>query len=84
MTTEQQIRIGDTVEWWSQAGGFGKVKRGVVVAVVGPGQYPNTVLGRLGVAKRLRDYGMSRARTSYVVDVGGRLYWPRSVTAVTP
>lgn len=31
------MKVGDHVEWTSQAGGFKKVKRGCIVAIVPPG-----------------------------------------------
>lgn len=35
-----KFKVGDKVSWWSQSKGYGKVKRGVVVAVVPPKVQP--------------------------------------------
>jgi len=65
------FRVGDEVEWTSQAGGYRKTKRGVVMAVVPPGGLP-----------RLQDFRaetyIGRGHESYIVHVKGiGRYWPR-------
>lgn len=71
-----KFKLGDEVEWTSQAGACSTTKRGVVVEVVPAGQRPSDAkqqpVGR---------YGFSRMHESYVVDVpemspSRRRYWP--------
>lgn len=72
------FKVGDAVEWTSQAGGFARTKRGEVIEVVPPGRDPTT---------KIRDRGMYRDHESYVVRAvalgrrsGDRraTYWPRA------
>ncbi len=44
---QKQYREGETVTWWSQAGGIGRNKTGKVVAIVPAGQDPAAVAQRL-------------------------------------
>lgn len=69
------MKIGDTVEWTSQAGGYSKTKRGVIVAVVRANQSPMCV----GTFRGLDVSGMPRPHESYIVRTGprGGFYWPR-------
>lgn len=68
-----QFKIGDEVEWSTQANGYTRTKRGEVVAVVEAFHVP------------LREHkidrpGLSREHESYIVRVRGqrtRNYWPR-------
>ncbi len=81
------FKVGDTVEWTSQAGGFTKTKRGVVREVVPP-------KGRMssGMARGLSSIGSKRDHESYIVQVttgakgGVSTYWPRvsALRAATP
>jgi hypothetical protein len=73
-------RVGDRVEWTSQAGGHARTKRGVVIEVVPPGRDPTT---------KRRGAGMYRDHESYVVRAValGRAsgehsatYWPRAAS----
>jgi hypothetical protein len=66
------LKVGDRVEWTSQAAGIARTKRGVVIWVVKPGERP--VIPNFGA---VRGAGMPRNEESYVVRAGGRLYWPR-------
>ena len=74
-----KFRLGDKVQWRSQAGGYTVDKVGVVVAIVPAGADPWECLppGTSG------DFGFSRDHESYLVMRGKRpkLYWPR-VTAL--
>lgn len=71
------LKVGDTVEWTSQAGGNSRTKRGVVVAVVAAGARPNR--SKFPALHRWGGCGLPRSHQSYVVKVDGRgVYWPRS------
>jgi hypothetical protein len=49
MSDKQAIKVGDTVKWSSQAGGYCKEKTGKVIGIVQKGERPERVLGnRLG------------------------------------
>lgn len=84
-----RFNIGDRVEWESQASGTVSHKRGNVVLVVPAnvgiidhaGVYVFTPFAKkvLGGKYRASDIYRSEPRSeeSYVVDVGGKLYWPR-------
>jgi hypothetical protein len=72
-----KIKIGTTVKWGSQAGGFWTEKIGKVVAIVPPMTQVNERLRRAGENGRLREPGMARDHESYVVRIGSKLYWPR-------
>ena len=60
--------IGDIVSWTSQAGGFSKMKTGVIVDFVKPYSVPDEKY-------KLHTLSM-RKTTSYVVQVGNKYYWP--------
>ena len=62
------MQIGDTVSWSSQAGGFSKMKTGVIVEAVRPFSAPSQQYGLRTTSKR--------SSTSYVVKVGNKYYWP--------
>lgn len=73
------FKIGDKVEWTSQAGGSWSTKRGEVIEVVPP---------RMEPAIRLKGMGYPRDHESYIVRTyeiqrysgvkkESRLYWPR-------
>ena len=75
-TIYRRIGVGDTVAWWSQAGGVTTLKRGMVAAVVPALSYvhscvPDGCKLRNGPATR-------RDHESYLVKVEGckTLYWP--------
>lgn len=78
----QSFKLGDPVIWRGQSGGYTKVKAGVVVAVIKPGEMPS----RDDFLSLYRTSGISSSRlqTSYVVHVptktgkgAGTIYWPR-------
>jgi hypothetical protein len=61
------FKVGDMVEWESQAGSYWKRKRGQVWEIVPPVARPN-----------VRGVGFGRDHESYVVWVPGTgKYWPR-------
>jgi hypothetical protein len=62
------FKVGDQVEWVSQADGWSRTKQGVIVEVIPAGKRPN-----------LRGAGSARKHESYLVRVGGRVYWPRVI-----
>lgn len=70
------FKVGDLVEWDSQAGGFWKSKKGRVVEIVPPGEVPKNPL--------VRGPGLGgRPYESYVIEVPGKTvkakvqaYWP--------
>ena len=62
------MEIGDTVSWTSQAGGFSKMKTGVIVEAVLPHRSPDAKYNLQTLSKR--------SSTSYVVKVGNKYYWP--------
>ena len=66
------MKVGDVVEWTSQAGGCTRTKRGEIVAVVPARTMPDTSkVSRYGG-------GMARGHESYLVKVPGKgTYWPR-------
>jgi hypothetical protein len=72
------MKIGDEVAWTSQAQGYAKKKRGVIVAIVPPGKTPADVALPEGCA--VRGPGLlGRPEESYAVRVGTSkaLFWPR-------
>jgi hypothetical protein len=90
---EPEIKVGNNVNWRSQAAGSQTEKRGVVVAVIAGGRGSSSkaraVIARLkraGTHRSCYGGGSDRDQVSYVVEVvtGGpkarkALYWPRSV-----
>ena len=83
------MKIGDIVEWKSQAGGYSKRKRGTIVNIVpphkGPLKYIVEAKEETGAAfSSTAGHGMSRDHESYIVHVPtktgkgkGTLYWPK-------
>ena len=75
------FKVGDRVQWDSQAGGFVTTKAGEVAAVIAPGQrvwMPAGLRFRSVVgAGRVRDH------ESFIVKVGNVAYWP-SVALLRP
>ena len=69
------FKVGDMVEWSSQAGSYRKAKRGVVAEVVAVGKRPNPE--RFWQLHKHSGCGFGRNHESYVVLVGKRPYWPR-------
>lgn len=71
------FKVGQTVKWKSQAGGFSKEKVGKVVFVVRPNEIPAEVLR--GTYFKCDSSCISRGHITYLVQVGRRsnLYWPR-------
>lgn len=72
-----RFRVGDTVKWTSQAGGFTKTKQGTVVAVVPAKCAPRTCVPE-GPFKVDKCCGAPRDHESYLVRIGKRinLNWP--------
>lgn len=74
------FKRGDEVTWTSQAGGYVKKKRGVIVEVVKPERRPTNVDGdylrfRGGFGHEL--VASVRNHRSYIVKTAdGKLYWP--------
>lgn len=72
------FNLSDKVQWSSKAGGFEKVKCGVIVCVIAPGRpVPATFRAR-------GEFGLlPRSEVSYIVEVPGstknakpKFYWP--------
>lgn len=81
------MKVGDRVEWSSQAGGYKKKKTGEIIMVVNPGINARKVLlkdRKFGKLKRMFD-GWPRNHESYLVKVipgttgnaSPVVYWPR-------
>lgn len=70
------FKVGDTVEWTSQAQGSTTKKRGVVAEVVEKGKRPNRI--RFVALYKSSGCGLGRDHESYVVMVGNKPYWPRA------
>jgi hypothetical protein len=71
------FKVGDRVEWTSQAGGCTRTKAGEVLVVLSPGE-------TVGPMSKNRNPGMPRDHESYLVRVKGKgVYWPR-VSALRP
>jgi hypothetical protein len=78
------FRVGDSVSWRSQAGGYWKEKVGVVVFVVPAGVPPHHVLRSSDDFHG--DFALGgRDHETYLVQIGKskNLYWPR-VSALNP
>lgn len=69
------FKVGDTVEWSSQAWGSTTTKRGVVAEVVKAGCRPNRMM--FITLYKHGGCGLGRDHESYVVLVGKKPYWPR-------
>jgi hypothetical protein len=70
---------GDTVCWNSQANGWWAEKTGVVMALVGAGEWPHKVADQMNLRDRKFDGPGPRNHISYLVRVPGRgTYWPRT------
>ena len=68
------FKIGDKVQWTSQAQGYSKTKNGEVVQILAPWERPARdvfpdLYKHLGC-------GFGRKETSYVVRVKNKHYWP--------
>ena len=70
------FKVGDSVEWSSQAQGSTKTKRGVVSEVVKAGDRPSRML--FPTLYKNAGCGYGRDHESYVVLVGKKPYWPRA------
>ena len=64
----EELKVGDEVTWVSQAAGTWKKKTGKIVEVVKPRSRPATI-----------SHSGGHKHTTYVVDVGGKVYWPLKV-----
>ncbi len=71
-TAIKKLKLGTEVKWKSGANGNVKNKTGKIVAVLAPGKTP--------AAKRFPNLRAAKARniTTYIVDVKGRFYRPRT------
>lgn len=70
-----ELKLGDVVEWSSQAQGHSKSKQGVVVAIVPPGQRPDR--DQFIDLYKGPGVGFGRKHVSYVIRVGrSKHYWP--------
>lgn len=63
--------IGDVVEWTSHSKSVLRTKRGTIKFIV--------PAGRSAAVYGIRNPGFPRNDVSYIVEVNGRLYWPRTV-----
>jgi len=66
-------KLGDTVQWRSQAGGYSRQKNGEIVEVVAPGELPcfsGPERRRFNKTKKIRTH------ESYVVMSDRIAYWP--------
>jgi hypothetical protein len=78
-----ELKVGDKVQWASQAAGYTKAKEGVVALVVPPSLNPCNVIRDTEVSHVSCQFdGMARNHESYLVLVTGvkggkKLYWPR-------
>ena len=70
------FRIGDGVQWTSQANGSTRTKQGVVAEVVPAAHKPDRV--RFSRLYKHSGCGCARDHESYVVMVGNKPYWPRA------
>jgi hypothetical protein len=72
------FKIGDKVQWTSQANAYTKTKHGIVVGIVGPCEPASQVACRLALYLRHKP-GLFREHESYLVRVGKQesVYWPR-------
>jgi len=68
------FKIGDKVEWASQAAGTWKTKSGVIAEIVGIGSKPSREMWPQ--LHKGWGCGFPRKHISYVVLVGKRPYWP--------
>jgi hypothetical protein len=77
----KQFRVGDRVVWDSQAGGTHIIKRGVVIAVLRPGEDPVAVhCAKCPHGPRLSGVpGEPRDHESYLIheETKNLIYWPR-------
>jgi hypothetical protein len=75
------MKVGDKVVWTSQAAGYTRTKRGVIIAVVPAKNDPRRFMP---AGCKLDGPGLSRDHESYLVRSDRRgLYWPR-VSALKP
>ncbi len=82
------FKVGDKVEWESQAVASWTIKRGKVVAVVPAGRFPTDILTAINKFwKTMFDWPtLTRNHESYLVEVPGgktskampKLYWPHA------
>lgn len=78
---QEDIKVGDEVEWTSQVAGSYTTKRGIVRVEVRPGQGVReaAVLAGLRLTRAHSMFGIgNRSEISYIVEVQGRFYWPRT------
>lgn len=70
-TTMTSFKVGTAVKWTSGAGGYNKTKKGTVVGVIAKGKKPPTKK-----FPTLRANGTGRNSTSFIIEAGGKFYWP--------
>lgn len=72
----EDLKVGDMVVWYSQAGGHPTGKKGSVLVVVPAGTDPVTLIPD-GYKAKL-PLGNARKHTSYLISIGGPvLRWPQ-------
>jgi len=74
-----EFKVGDIVEWESQAGGKVRKKEGEVVEIIPAGVQITIILDKRGYHYSRRNFdGSPRNHKSYLILTReGRLYWPR-------
>lgn len=72
-TTAPALKLGQTVIWKSGAAGVMKTKKGKIVGLIAAGKVP-----AMTKFPTLRAAGKARKITSFIVDVNGKQYWPRT------
>lgn len=70
------FRVGNVVEWTSQAAGRPTTKRGEIVAIVPAGESCLRHVPK-GLRTQRLGGGFPRNHDSYIVNVNGQAYWPR-------
>jgi len=69
-----RFNVGDKVKWTSQAGSYEKKKVGEVIEIIQAGSNPQDAL------HYQPGWGsLPRKEESYIVAVGNKFYWPRTV-----
>jgi len=68
---EPKFKVGDSIEWTSQAGGFARKKRGTVVAVLSKQEDAYEALTKLGIESKLANVHAQRSSffPRYLVEV---------------
>ena len=75
------LKVGQAVEWASQARGTSRIKKGVIVAIVPSHQHPHVANCIPEGCKLMPGAGkFARHQVSYLVQVGKSttLFWPKT------